>query len=44
MVVVAMVMDMLKVILLRVTGSSCKREVEDDPVEAASFVYLVGNN
>ena len=44
MVVVAMVMDMLKVILLRVTGSSYKREVEDDPVEAASFAYLVGNN
>ena len=44
MVVVVMVMDMLKVILLSVTGSSCKREVEDDPVEAASFAYLVGNN
>ena len=42
MVVVVMVMDMLKVILLRVTGSSCKREVED-PVESASFAYLVGN-
>lgn len=40
---VVMVMDMLKAILLSVTGSLCKREV-DDPVKAASFVYLVGNN
>lgn len=48
MVVVVTVMVVMKVFMPRVArervGSSCTREVGDDPVKAASFAFLVVEN